>query len=261
MTESPHRSLPAGFVSLSVGDVLAASAEQYAESIETALRSRAGTLHDYARLHFESKPLAGRGIAYSAPLPETDVRVVVRHNRHGGLLAPMTRDLFIAPTRAPAELNASLRLARAGVPTPEFVAYATYPAPLLMRRVDVATREIPESFDLSEALTRANASVRSQAWNAVAELLRQLAVAGARHHDLNVKNVLLRQRGHELEALALDVDRVTFGSSDVMAANMARLLRSARKWRRLQGAAADESELAAFERSVLEAPDPAATRS
>ena len=34
-------------------------------------------------------------------------RVVVRHNRHGGLLAPLTRDLFRAPTRAPRELRMS----------------------------------------------------------------------------------------------------------------------------------------------------------
>ena len=50
-----------------------------------------------------------------------------RRNRHGGLFAPLTGDLFLSPTRAPYELAASLNLLSVGVPTPAILAYATYP--------------------------------------------------------------------------------------------------------------------------------------
>jgi hypothetical protein len=176
-------------------------------------------------------------------------------------MGPLTRDLFFPPTRAPLELEASLRLSQAGVPTPELLAYAIYPAPFGFQRADVVTREVTDSFDLSAVLTQVDESLRARAWAAVADLLRRLAAAGARHHDLNVKNVLLRPRGDGLEALALDVDRVAFESGDVMTANVARLSRSARKWRERQGATLDDSELAVLARSVFEASLSAVTRS
>lgn len=252
--------LPEGYVSLTVGEIEIVAAEGYADAVAVALKSRAGSLHDYARLHFESRPLAGRSVAYSAPLPGMETRVVVRHNWHGGLLAPLTRDLFRPPTRAPLELHVSLRLQHMGIPTPDVVAFARYPASLGMQRVDVATREIADSVDLSAVLTRPTSYSRDDAWDAVAELLRRLTAAGARHHDLNVKNVLLRGRGRRLDAVVLDVDRITFETGDVTAANLARLSRSARKWRDRHGAVLDESELAALARAVFETA-PAMTRS
>jgi hypothetical protein len=252
MASVPTGTPPDGYVALSVGEVEAVASEAYVDAITAVLRSRAGSLHDFARLHFESRALHGRSTAYSAPLPGMDTRVVVRHNQHGGLLAPFTRDLFRPPTRAPFELDASLRLRYAGVPTPEIVAYAVYPAPLGMRRADVATREIVDSFDLSAVLTHPTSYSRQDAWDAIAELLRRLAAAGARHHDLNIKNVLLRSRGGPLDAFILDVDRITFEAGDVTAANLARLSRSARKWRDRHGAVLDESELTALARAVFE---------
>ena len=252
-------SVPTGYVAFALGGTEAVSTERLSRDVRAVLESGT-TLYDYARRHAQSRTLAGRAPAYAAPLPDGS-KVVVRHNRHGGLFAPLTGDLFLAPTRAPIELAASVRLAGAGVPTPELIAYATYAAPLGFRRADVVTREIADSFDLSAVLTRPDESLRARAWAAVAELLRRLAAAGARHHDLNVKNVLLRPRGDALEALALDVDRVTFERGDVMTANVARLSRSARKWRERQGATVDESELAVLARSVFEASLSAVTRS
>jgi 3-deoxy-D-manno-octulosonic acid kinase len=261
MRRVPVQPPPPGYIRLSVGDIEVVSAERCAEAVCSAMESPRRTLHDYARAHRKSKAFAGRGLAYSAPLPGTSERVVVRHNRHGGLLAPFTRDLFASPTRAPIELDASLRLRAAGVPTPEIVAYATYPAGGGLRRVDVATAEIADAFDLSVVLTGSDASLRTRAWAAVVELLRRLSAAGARHHDLNVKNVLLRTDAGALEAMVLDVDRVTFEHGDVTAPNVARLSRSARKWRQRQGATVDESELAGLARSAFEASLPAVTRS
>jgi 3-deoxy-D-manno-octulosonic acid kinase len=92
-------------------------------------------------------------------------------------------------------------------------------------------------------------ALRAEAWRATRALVRALNAAGARHHDLNVKNVLLTDGEGGLVAWALDVDRVRFGqaqAASVRVGNATRLLRSARKWRDERGAVLDESELSAL---------------
>ncbi len=208
-----------------------------------------GTLHEYAAHHPEARPLAGRGVAYAVPLPDQVTRVVVRRSRHGGLLAPVTRELFVGSTRAPRELETSLRLARLAIPTPQVVAFATYVAAPLLRRADVVTLEVPRATDLAEYLMQTDGlDERRPALAATAILLAHMAEAGARHPDLNLKNVLLAvDENDELEAVLLDVDRVWFdrpADGRVLAANLRRLSRSARKWQKRRGLAISEEELA-----------------
>jgi len=225
---------PAGYTRFLQGtaDVVALGA--CAEAVRRAVGAR--SLYDYAASHPGRRELRGRGVAYAVPLPDGETRVVVRHSRHGGLLAPVTGDRFLPPTRAPHELRTALRLAEAHVPTPEVIAYATYPAGAVFRRSDIATREVVGAKDLADVLARADdGEARSTALDATAELLRALERAGARHPDLNVTNVLI-VASHEVpaRALVLDVDRVVFGArgdARIGAANVRRLLRSARKLR------------------------------
>jgi hypothetical protein len=68
-----------------------------------------------------------------------------------------------------------------------------------------------------------------------------LARAGARHHDLNAKNILLTAA----DAYVLDVDRVTFGGDPkvVLEANLARLTRSLHKSRARFGARISDAEI------------------
>jgi hypothetical protein len=81
-------------------------------------------------------------------------------------------------------------------------------------------------------------------------------VAGARHHDLNLKNVLIASRTPAPIGYVLDVDRVEFGRAGDLAiadANLARFTRSARKWRSLYGARLEDSALAELAASVRSA--------
>jgi lipopolysaccharide kinase (Kdo/WaaP) family protein len=243
---------PDGYEEARVGDATVVARRGHAAAVREALNK--GTLFDYAARHAETRPLTGRGIAYAAPLPNGE-RVVVRHNRHGGLLAPITRDRFLLPSRAPLELATSLRLIDSGVPTPEIIAYVVYPAGVLLCRSDVASREIRESSDLAAILTTGDERERTDALAATATLIGLLSACGARHHDLNVKNVLLaRPASLELPtAYVLDVDRVEFGraaNSQVTERNLARFSRSARKWRELHGARIEEVELVRVAASV-----------
>jgi len=237
---------PAGYTRFLQGtaDVVALGA--CAEAVRRAVGAR--SLYDYAASHPSRRELRGRGVAYAVPLPDGETRVVIRHSRHGGLLAPVTGDRFLPPTRAPHELRTALRLAEAHVPTPEVIAYATYPAGAVFRRSDVATREVAGGKDLADVLARADdGEARSTALVATAGLLRALARAGARHPDLNVTNVLIVVTdGSATRALVLDVDRVVFGQrgdARIGAANVRRLLRSARKLRSNGRITVSEDEL------------------
>jgi hypothetical protein len=233
----------------------AVAREEYATDARALLAD--GMPHQAAARDLAARPLSGRGTAYAIALPVSRVPVVVRHNRHGGLLAPVRSDLFLPPTRAPHELRVALRLAESGVRTPSVLMYAIERVAPLLRRADVVTREVTESCDLAAYMSpETDPRTRAEAWAATRELVRSLRDAGARHHDLNVKNVLLARDaiGGPLHAWVLDVDRVEFGrpsDASVHAANVARLLRSARKWRDERGAKFDEHEL-----DDLESPAP-----
>jgi 3-deoxy-D-manno-octulosonic acid kinase len=243
--------LPPGYARFQYQQADVVCLEPLAEALREALHE--GTLYTFAAQHPRARALTGRGVAYAVTLPDGVTSVVVRHSRHGGLLAPITGDRFLAPTRAPHELDASHRLLAAGIPTPEFVAYAVYPAGPWLRRSDVATREIPRGRDLALALLGpVDESSKRTVLEATARLLRAMGAAGVRHPDLNLKNVLLSPAGNgkdRTEALLLDLDRVSFGApgdSRIADANLQRLARSARKWRDLYGAAVDEDDLAAL---------------
>lgn len=240
--------VPSGYERLLLGHAIAVARSDLALNVRRSLISADGTkvtLHEYASQHPASRPMQGRGTAYAVPLPLSSVRVVVRHNRHGGLLASLTRDRFLSPTRAPYELETSLQLRTLGVPTPEIVAYAVYPPGGVFQRSDVCSREIPGSRDLAAILTRDDAAACRAALDATAGLAAALARAGARHHDLNAKNILLTSES----AYVLDVDRVTLGGKPdrVMDGNLARLARSLRKWRGQFGARISESDIAALD--------------
>ena len=236
---------PAGYVQLAAGRAEVVARAELAPVVAEALRE--GTLFEYAARHPRARALAGRGVVWAAPLPDGRTPIVVRHSRHGGLLARLTGDRFVGPTRAPGELAAALRLAAAGVPTPEIVAYATYPAGPGLRRADVATREITGGRDLAAVFADPPAEPeRRVILAAVERLLARMLRAGARHPDLNLKNVLVAPAASPAPvAHVLDVDRVVFGRPHdpaVWDANLSRLRRSARKWRE-RGARLSDADL------------------
>jgi hypothetical protein len=239
---------PAGYVRVTAGRCAVVARAELEDDARTLLAE--GTLHEAAARNLGARALAGRGVAYSIALPVTGSRVVVRHNRHGGLLAPITRDYFLPPTRAPYELAVALRLAELGVRTPQVLMYGIETVRVVLRRADVMTLEIAGGRDLASFLMPGEVpALRSEAWRATRALVRSLNAAGARHHDLNVKNILLTDGEGGLVAWVLDVDRVRFGqahAASVRVGNATRLLRSARKWRDERGAVLDEGELSAL---------------
>jgi tRNA A-37 threonylcarbamoyl transferase component Bud32 len=189
------------------------------------------TLYAFAARFPGATRYQGRLPAYGLALPHTGTRVVVRHSTHGGMLARVTGDRFLTPGRAPHELRIAHALRDAGVPTPDFIGYASRRAGPWLCRTDVLSGEVRDAHDLAAALRDAPGDPRP-VLEATARLIAALARAGARHADLNLKNVLV-VRGARLTASVLDVDRVTMGvdPARAMTLNLARFERSARKWR------------------------------
>jgi hypothetical protein len=228
------RDVPTGYDRVMVRGIQLVARSEVSPDLQSALAD--GSLYEYAARQPGARALAGRAVAYAVALPSGE-RVVVRHNRHGGLLARVTGDVFLPPTRAPLELTIALRLSRAGVSTPDLLGYAIYPAGPVLRRSDVVTREIANARDLATELQSHGDETRRRAvLDSTTELIRSLVRAGAVHHDLNLKNILIVDGATRPSALVLDVDRVEFRSAstpEVAAANLRRFLRSARKWQHL----------------------------
>jgi 3-deoxy-D-manno-octulosonic acid kinase len=244
-TDGPDAvTVPNGYTRFEVHDRVSVACEWAALEVAAALCS--GTLHEWATRQKSKQEMRGRGIIYAVELPTIPATpVVVRRNRHGGLLHVLTGEYFLRPTRAPLELATSLRLAAAGIPTPEVIAYALYPVAGIFARSDVMTRRLPTGDDLPAAWKKGSKEQRNVMLKVMARLLTALSGAGAWHADLNLKNIYIAGSGTKLTAYLLDVDRVTFpGGSDIADRNFKRLARSARKWRSRWGLDIDEDALA-----------------
>lgn len=247
---------PAGYVRVGVAPRQAVVREREANDVRAVLTAK--TLHEWASQVSNANFYTGRAPAYGVALPSSGTRVVVRHARHGGLLAPLTGDLFAGAGRAPHELAMSTRLSAARVPTPAFIGYAVYPAGFGLTRIDVLVEEIMGARDLANVVR--DGGVTPHVIDATAGLLAALARAGARHEDLNVKNVLIAGAAAPdagaagATAWAIDVDRVSFGHPRVraMEANLARLARSARKWRRGRELPFSDADILALSRRARE---------
>jgi hypothetical protein len=219
---------PAGYRSAAIGGTLLVSQDAHFDAMRSALGM--GTLHAWASTQPGARAMQGREVAWATTVPGGRP-VVVRHSRHGGLLAPLTQDLFLAPTRAPSELDIAVRLRAARVATPDVIAYAVYSAAGPLCRADVVTEWL-DGADLPAAWATASVEDRGRIADAVADLISSLADAGARHHDFNAKNIIVRRDG--AQAWVIDVDRVTFdgGTAGAIASqNARRLARSIAKLR------------------------------
>jgi hypothetical protein len=227
----PDGMFPAGYTQKLIRDAIVVAHGGTTRYFDEMLMQHR-TLYQWAASHPQKREMQGRYTAYAVPLHDVDATVVVRHSNHGGLLSPITRDVFREP-RAGQELRVSWTLRHVGIPTPRVLGYALYPTLHgKLWRADVVTREITDGADLARVLT-SNGEVYDHARSieATIVLLRRLARTWAYHPDLNVKNVLIAPgEGDELLAYVLDVDTLRFAEKNAEWMNIERLVRSARKW-------------------------------
>ncbi len=158
---------------------------------------------------------------------------VLRHYHRGGLMARLSKDLFLAQplarTRAMAEFSLLGKLRALGLPVPRACA-ARRTRFGIWYRADILVEQIPDATDVA-ALLRQQRALSTEEWNALGRAVRQLHDAQVYHADLNCHNLMLDTRG---KAWIVDFDKCAFrAGEDWKQANLNRLLRSLRKELRL----------------------------
>jgi len=184
--------------------------------------------HDLDAL--DTRPLAGgRGGAMQLQVNAHDV--VLRSCRRGGFPARILRDTYFGCRPRPfRELAALNTLRRRGVPVVEALgACVRWVLPGCYRGW-VATRYVPGATSVWDWATGTpGAWDRRTVWRAVGRAVRQLHEAGARHPDLNLRNVLLSPGPNAPTVWLLDLDQPWLSGGFGPHADLARLERSARK--------------------------------
>ncbi len=180
----------------------------------------------------------GRTLHPCFPLDDNK-RIVLRQYSHGGLLRPITGNLYFFGARSFRELALTEEIRSCGIPTiPPIgaihhrILYPFYQAYFL-------SLEIPQAIDLIQYLdglgphpTHENLSFKRKTIRSAGVLIRKFHQAGFFHSDLQLKNILVA--GDQL--LLIDFDRSyrkPYLSVRERTKNLLRLNRSVEKWSRL----------------------------
>jgi 3-deoxy-D-manno-octulosonic acid kinase len=181
----------------------------------------------------------GRGPCWSIPLAD-GTRAVLRHYRHGGVLAPITRDLFWGRVPRPIlELAISEELRARGVPTPEVLALFVRPRRLGFYQADLITREVPACIDLGRFLARTAGRPAERRWRrrvlgAAGRAVGRMHDAGLDHADLNLRNLVVSEDSGPSGPAGASGARPVVWVLDLDRAALARPLPLARRIRQLR---------------------------
>ncbi len=244
--------LPPGFETWTFAGGSSAARRDVAAAVREALAA-APSLYAWAAAQPGRREFTGRGAAFGVTLGGRSA--VVRHARHGGLLAPVLGDLFWGAPRFYREAELSRALAGRKVRTPAVLAGVCYRAGPC-HRADVVTAAV-EGTDLVELFWGAAppaGDARAAVLGAIGILVRRLHDAGFVHPDLQLRNLLVSGAGNAPEAWLLDVDTCrplkADGDAD-RARNLDRLYRSWAKWNRLRGERLTDRDRALFSAGYL----------
>ncbi len=161
---------------------------------------------------------------------------LLRHYYRGGMMAKLSRDLFLAQpvarSRGMREFTLLAQLRARGLPVPRAGA-ARRSGYGFWYRSDVLLEKIPDALDVAEILHVQRALTNAE-WMALGRTLRDLHDEQVFHSDLNCHNLMLDVRG---KAWVVDFDKCGFrGGDEWKPRNLERLLRSLRKELRIDPA-------------------------
>lgn len=215
---------------------------------------RAGqTLFGWASERTDEVLRSGRGDIYAvdSPFPQVE-RLVVRHYRRGGLLAPFLGDRYLrtGPTRPEREARISAEARRRGIRTPKVIAAAWYGRGPIYRG-DLVTEMIPDAATLADFLFSGDRRPDSEnALTLSGRLIRSLEANSILHADLNATNILLSGPEGALVAHVIDLDRARIVDDHRDHPMLQRLERSLRKLGEASGMPLRENHLHVLRASV-----------
>ncbi len=175
---------------------------------------------------------AGRGTIHK--VANARGSYLMRHYYRGGLMARVSRDLFLAQPVAASRAMREFELLRAlhgqGQPVPRACAARYHRVALWWYRADILVELVPHAVDVARLLHRQRGLTAAE-WQALGQAVRGLHESQCFHSDLNCHNLMLGAHGR---AWIVDFDKCGFRAGDSWKAdNLQRLLRSLRKERRL----------------------------
>jgi 3-deoxy-D-manno-octulosonic acid kinase len=161
-------------------------------------------------------------------------RVMLRRYLRGGAIRHVIHDRYLLGHRAFHELRATARAARGGAPVPEILGAWEEPR-AIGYTASIAVRWIEGAHDLDARLRQVERQEGLDSLRAAGAAIERLHAAGIGHPDLNLRNLLVRQRpdggGETVHLVDLDRARIFTGPapSPRRARDLLRLARSARK--------------------------------
>ena len=164
----------------------------------------------------------GRGSVARVTLPGGRA-ALLKQLRRGGWAGALWCDRFVGRARLRANLEAPGEARARGVPTPAVLALLEIPGPPGLFRGWLALEDIPETKSLLDVLR--SALDPSAAIGVAMAAARVMHDVGVEHVDLNLGNLLVRDRGGKLEGLVIDLDRVRLRSGPIPVARRRRALR------------------------------------
>jgi 3-deoxy-D-manno-octulosonic acid kinase len=229
---------PAGFDEIRARGVLV-----WVRAGFSALFDGAGSLRSTGEGSADGSAAAYRGRAEMLRIPlgsEGRPYGVVRHYRRGGMFEHLLRDGYLGRERFFREVRVTEEARARGVATVEVLAVRSQRVAPWVYRADLVTREIEGARDLQAYLESVAGGERAWAREdrnrtvtRVAGLVRRMHDAGLHHADLNLKNVLVRGEGQDLECFVIDLDKARMLDEPVghrgRLENLLRLYRSLEK--------------------------------
>jgi tRNA A-37 threonylcarbamoyl transferase component Bud32 len=172
---------------------------------------------------------SGRTATAILALPTRAERVHLRPVRHGGLLAPIWRGAIWGVARPVAELRATAQLRAAGAPVPRPVLVVARRANGPFWSAVVGTEHVEGARDGIAWLAAKPASAELvRGARAAGAAIRRFHDAGGSHADLQIKNLLVRDRDGAIEVLVIDLDRARASAPPDPARRMLELMRLVR---------------------------------
>lgn len=185
--------------------------------------------------------LKGRNIIPCIPIRGSNERMIIKHYEHGGLFRKITRDIFLGNSRPFRELAILEAAGQKGIPVPEVLAARVDRIFGPFHKGEIVYKEIPDSANLLEYLKRLNErpmgeriSLKRKIINSLAQAIKKMHISGIYHADLNVKNVLIQNRGEAPRIYLVDFDCSKIRKNlplRVRIKNLARFNRSCEKWK------------------------------
>jgi len=235
-----NRKIPPQFEKVVIGRTTILVKDKYKDQILSQKVTLSGKIKEGKLLPGVSL-LKGRNIIPCIPIRGSDERMIIKHYEHGGLFRKITKDIFLGSSRPFRELAILEAAGQKGIPVPEVLAASVDRIFGPFHKGEIVYKEIPDSANLLEYLKGLNErpmgekiSLKREIINSLAQAIKKMHTSGIYHADLNVKNVLIQNRGEAPRIYLVDFDCSKIKknlSLRVRIKNLARFNRSCEKWK------------------------------